>query len=60
MYNYFIEHIEPLNEELGVMLNEVDMERWQAEQDYRQAIQDHEDDMRAEGEIMDEEERLEL
>jgi hypothetical protein len=37
-------------------LTEVDMERWQAEQDYRQTVQDHEDDMRAEGEIMDQEE----
>lgn len=60
MYNYFIEQIEPLNEELGTMLNEAERSRYEAEQEYRELQQLREDDMRAEGEIMEEEERLGL
>lgn len=60
MYNYFKEHIEPLNDQLGTMLAETDQARYEAEQAYREAQQLHEDDMRAEGEIMEEEERLGL
>lgn len=60
MYKYFSEQIEPLNDHLGVMLNEADQSRYEAEQEYRELQQLHEDDMRAEGEIMEEEERLGL
>lgn len=40
------------------MYYEVNLDRWEAEQDYRQAIQDREDDMQAEGDLMDREESL--
>lgn len=60
MLNYFYEHINPLNEDLGVMLAETEQARYEAEQAYYELAQLHEDDMRAEGEIMEQEERLGL
>lgn len=59
MQDYFNDQIKPLNDALGFLLYETQEDRYEAEQAHKELLELQREDMQAEAELMQEEERYE-